>query len=1253
MKNELKSWSMIGVSGAITVAILGLLGYLPGLGVLSSIREDYIPMAPSTAISFIGLGFVLLILNNKQLSRSKVIISLIVTLLVSLFGILEVAGHFSGICLNLEDTLVPDAGTLNGIPIARMSPATGAAFFLAGVAVFLLILQRKFPERNTIIEYFGGGLGILVLLISFVFCLAYVYGTPLLYGHGTTIPMALTTAVGFMFLSISVLTARRDAFPLRLLAGTSARSYLLRFILPLSTLSVVFGGVAVLSLTQTSAINPAFISAALTVLIVVITGFVANLIPRYMAGAIDRAEAAAKKANEALGESEAQFGKAISYAPVPIMIHAEDGEVLRINNIWTELTGYTHSDIPTINEWISKAYGKRIDDAQSIIDAIFVRNTIAHDGEVAIRIKSGQTKTWDFSSGPLGYLPDGRRLVISIATDVTERKIDEKNLRQSEERFRKLAETAFEGFVIVDKDRFLEVSPEFARLFGYEPSELIGMAVLDLVAPDYRDLVMENILNDYEKPYEAVGLRKDRSTFRFEAHGIKTPYHGITARLTAIRDITERKQAKEALHESAKRLQDLADFQPALIWGAGTGALRNYVNKTWLEFTGRTFEQELGNGWAEGVHKDDLERCLDIYQSAFKARIPFEMEYRLRRANGKYGWIFDRGVPQYDLKKEFIGYIGTCMDITEHKQTEDLLQRSNLSLMALSAVNAALVRIDKESTLLQKVCRIITDVAGYRLAWVGFAEHDEAKTIRPVAQAGYEDGYLETANLTWADTEWGQGPMGAAIRTGKSSIIRNIMGDSHYAQWRDLAVEQGFCSVIALPLNDKGTTFGVLNIYAREEDAFSEREKGFLQELADDLAFGIVNLRTLKERHQLNKQLRQAQKMEAIGQLTGGIAHDFNNILSAILGFTNLALMHFVKDDQPELRDYLNEVLRAGERACDLVSQMMVFSRTGSGKTSILELPPIINEVTKMLHVTLPSSIKLSNKIDEGVPAVMMEPVQLQQVLMNMCINARDAIGNKGCINIRLRRVNIIHNNQGAVESSQNDKGLRHICDSCHNVIEAGDYVELSVQDTGAGISKDKLKNIFEPFFTTKEVGKGTGMGLSMAHGIIHQYGGHILVDTELGVGTMFQVLLPARENVPNTETEIESGTNSITESLHDTRLLIVDDEESVARFMKDLLESHGSTVTVRTDSDAAFDLFSQDPAAFDLMITDQTMPGLTGVELAQKVLSLRPEFPVILCTGYSEQVDEAKAKALGIRGYLTKPMEVNTIITLVGSLIV
>lgn len=298
----MKTFSIPVVSAliVIVIALLGLLGYVPGMELLGSIEADYIPMAPSTAVSFVILGFILVILNTKKTSTAKTTIPITLALLVAIFGILEVAGYLTGMDLNFEDTIVPTAGTLQGIPIARMSPATGAAFSLSGVGIVFYILTLNFHKGNRYMEYSGGGLGILVLFISFVFCLAYLYGNPLLYEQSTTIPMALTTALGFLFLSFSMLSSKNGTFPMNLFTGSTTRSYMLRFIFPLSTLSVILGGIVVFSSTQIFRINPAFITAAMTLLIALITGFIAALISRQLGSKIDKSEEALKERNEEL-----------------------------------------------------------------------------------------------------------------------------------------------------------------------------------------------------------------------------------------------------------------------------------------------------------------------------------------------------------------------------------------------------------------------------------------------------------------------------------------------------------------------------------------------------------------------------------------------------------------------------------------------------------------------------------------------------------------------------------------------------------------------------------------------------------------------------------------------------------------------------------------------------------------------------------------------------------------------------------------
>jgi len=375
------------------------------------------------------------------------------------------------------------------------------------------------------------------------------------------------------------------------------------------------------------------------------------------------------------------------------------------------------------------------------------------------------------------------------------------------------------------------------------------------------------------------------------------------------------------------------------------------------------------------------------------------------------------------------------------------------------------------------------------------------------------------------------------------------------------------------------------------------------------------------ERTQMQNQLRQAQKMEAIGQLTGGIAHDFNNILGSILGYTSLAQQKLSADGDPKLTEYLAEVYRAGERARDLISQMLAFSRGSATTPRAMTLTPLVRECITMMRPALPTTIDLVTDIADDIPTVMMDAVQLNQLVMNLCINARDAIeGEKGCIEIGLRTIT----------------GVRANCSSCHHPVQ-GDFVELVAQDNGRGIDSSVLDKIFDPFFTTKDIGKGTGMGLSMVHGIVHGHGGHILVDSTPGKGTSFRLLFPMVGNASDTSVE----NDRIPEAVHGRgRVMVVDDDPALTGYLEDLLQKQGYQVTAVTDSREALSLFEQDPQAIDLVVTDQTMPRLAGDRLAQAMLARRPDLPVILCTGYSDRIDAVRARQLNIRGYFTKPVD-------------
>jgi PAS domain S-box-containing protein len=367
---------------------------------------------------------------------------------------------------------------------------------------------------------------------------------------------------------------------------------------------------------------------------------------------------------------------------------------------------------------------------------------------------------------------------------------------------------------------------------------------------------------------------------------------------------------------------------------------------------------------------------------------------------------------------------------------------------------------------------------------------------------------------------------------------------------------------------------------------------------------------------ELEQQLRQSQKMEAIGTLAGGIAHDFNNILGAVIGFSELA-----RDTTPAgspLRHNLDQVLKAADRAKNLVQQILAFSRKSEQERKPLLPGLIVKEALKLLRASIPSTIEIRSRVKDEHCTIIADPTQVHQVLMNLCTNAAHAMQEKG----------------GVLDIELDPIALDADGAALYPDLKPGDYVRLMVRDTGSGIAPGILDRIFDPFFTTKEVGKGTGMGLAVVHGIVKSHGGGIRVESEPGRGTAFYVLLPRiREQVrqeQKTDTGIPTGTESI---------LLVDDEEILLDIGKRMLESLGYRVTPLPGGIQALEVFRKAPAQFDLVITDQTMPRMTGYELAGRILEARQDMPIILCTGYSESISEEKARQLGIRGFIMKPI--------------
>jgi len=383
-----------------------------------------------------------------------------------------------------------------------------------------------------------------------------------------------------------------------------------------------------------------------------------------------------------------------------------------------------------------------------------------------------------------------------------------------------------------------------------------------------------------------------------------------------------------------------------------------------------------------------------------------------------------------------------------------------------------------------------------------------------------------------------------------------------------------------------------------------------------------------EDRSRLENQLVQVQKMEAIGTLAGGIAHDFNNILSAILGFAELAQLKTPKKGL--LAGYIDNISRAGKRAKDLVEQILAFSRQTEQTLMPVPVKSIVKETLKLLRASLPTTIDIKQELASD-SKVMGDATKLHQIVMNLCSNAGYAMRNTG----------------GTLHVQLSDIRLPADYENLYPGIDPGAFIELTVTDTGEGMAPETLERIYDPFFTTKERGQGTGMGLSAVHGIVKDYGGIIHARSQLGKGSTFKVDLPIIENQDESETEIQE-----TLPRGQEQVLIVDDEPDIVEIGKLLLENLGYTVVSRVSALEALELFKSQPEKFDLVITDLTMPQMTGDKLAQELIAIRADIPIILCSGYSTQITEEAANKIGIHAILMKPIIIKEMAKLVRNVL-
>jgi PAS domain S-box-containing protein len=423
-----------------------------------------------------------------------------------------------------------------------------------------------------------------------------------------------------------------------------------------------------------------------------------------------------------------------------------------------------------------------------------------------------------------------------------------------------------------------------------------------------------------------------------------------------------------------------------------------------------------------------------------------------------------------------------------------------------------------------------------------------------------------------------------------------------------------------------------------ELDIVSARDNRSFHISATPIAHGdgsVSMLNVLRDTTKIKKieaQLQQAHKMEAIGVLAGGIAHDFNNILSGIFGYSKLAEMN-IHENPEKAKGHINQILKGARRATGLVQQILTFSRQTEDEKYLLNISVVVKEALKLLRSSIPSTIEIREKVFSKA-LVMADPTRIHQVLMNLCTNAYHAMrADGGILTVELNEIEM------SDQDIPPDLNL-----------PAGKYLELKVSDTGQGMDEETLGKAFDPYFTTKNVGEGTGLGLALVYGIVEEHGGHLKVESVVGKGSVFHVYFP---RVDKKTAPVEPENDSAGIAVGGTeRIMVVDDEESILTSTREFLKDYGYGVSAFLNSRDAFDAFKKDPSQFDLLITDMTMPQMTGLELSTGILKISGGFPIILCTGYSENFDEEKAVETGIKKYIQKPVDIQGLLLVIRQLL-
>ena len=717
--------------------------------------------------------------------------------------------------------------------------------------------------------------------------------------------------------------------------------------------------------------------------------------------------------------------------------------------------------------------------------------------------------------------------------------------------------------------RFLNAA--LAEWFEQPVQAILGRTAEEVLGPAY----------ELRRPMIEAALRGERLCFksdfdhpsrgRLSVRSEYVPHLGpggeVLGMVMVVQDVTEQRAAEQALRESEARFRRIADSAPVPMWVTRLDRTRDFVNDAYVELMGTGKEEARTLDWLKRIHPDDLARVVRETRAGEASGDSFSIEARFERRPGDYRWLCAVSQPRFDEDGRIIGYIGVATDTTFAKEAERGLQ----------------ARVEEQTAELK------ASEARFRAIF---------DTVMEIVVLLKPDGTVVEVNKTPASWRDDNPRQAIGLPLWEAPTVRS------YPQHVD-ALKEGVARAA------RGEIFRAEVLMEREGVPRSVLDVSIqpVRTASVEIDFLLFEARDISELKQAQDQLRQSQKMEALGQLTGGIAHDFNNLLTVIVG--GLDLIGKKLEDERLLRHARN-ALAAAERGARLTGQLLAFSRVQRLEVKPTYVAPLIEEIRPLLRNVLGPGIQKKFDLDTHYVPVMADPTQLEVAVLNLAINARDAMPDGGTLTIRSRRRRINHDPD----------------------LAPGDYVELSIGDTGAGMSPQVMSRAFEPFFTTKEVGKGTGLGLSMVYGMARQSGGTARIHSEPGVGTTVSLFLRRAEEAGLLPPRIGRTDEVLRRERSGARLLVIDDDDEVRAIIASVLRDYGNEVIEAVDGAEGIALFGD--TAPDLVIIDFVMPGMSGAEVAAHILGERPDQRILFVSGYSET--EAIRRAAPGAPILAKP---------------